>query len=79
MSITNTAPLAAAALAVLQAEAAFTSAVALRISATALRNALITAQSAYEREVILRTPGAFGAISPLTVTAPMPRNTPYTL
>ncbi len=73
MSLTNTVPLATAALAILEAEAVLTSAVALRTSTPALVTALTTAQSEYETEVLARTPGAYGAISPLTVNAPAPR------
>jgi len=73
MSLTNTVPLAAAALLVLEKEMLYTDALALRTAITTELTDLQAAQTAYESEVLLRTPGAVGAISPLTVDAPAPR------
>ena len=67
MSLTNTVPLAAAALLVLEKEMLYTDALALRTPITIELTDLQAAQTAYESEVLLRTPGAVGAISPLTV------------
>lgn len=73
MSLTNTVPLGQAALDVLEAESVLTSALALRTTITTELTDLQTAQTTYESEVLLRTPGVVGAISPLTVDAPAPR------
>jgi hypothetical protein len=67
MSLTNTVPLAAAALLVLEKEMLYTDALALRTPITTELTDLQAAQTAYEIEVLSRTPGAVGAISPLTV------------
>jgi hypothetical protein len=73
MSLTNTVPLGQAALDVLEVESLLTSAFALRQSTAPLIANLQAAQAAYEIEVLSRTPGVVGAISPLTVDAPAPR------
>jgi len=84
MSLTNTQPLAAAALLVLEKEMLWNDAQVTRgqtynqdgsVSSApnpaviaAKKADLDAAQASYENEVDLRTPGAVGAISPATVT-----------
>jgi len=64
MSMTNTAPIAAAALLVLEKEMLYTDARALRKVITTELADLQAAQAAYEVEILLRTTPT-GAISPL--------------
>lgn len=76
MSMTNTAPIAAAALLVLEKEALWTDALVLRSNTAAAKKVdLDAAQADYEAQVLLRTTPT-GAISPATVTEHIvPRDT----
>lgn len=69
MSLTNTAPLAAAETARDDAEVAYTNSLALRFppAMPSFLSTLQAAQAAYEVEVLSRTPGAVGPLSPPVV------------
>lgn len=67
MSMTDTTPIGAAALLVLEKEMVYTDALALRKTITTEYTDLQAAQTNYETEILLRTTPT-GAISPATVT-----------